>query len=164
MKRRPYYIPAAILAIVLAACNDTCTENKNALPLAGFYISGSGTNTTVSIDSLEVRGVFAPGDTVLSAPTENKSSLYLPFRIDNDTTIYYFGRDAYGDYQWSEVTFIYSRTPRFADVECGVSYIYDIKKIECIGSLIDSVTCPKGFIDNQNIQNLNIYFSGSVER
>ena len=148
-----------VAAGVLGACSDTCTENKNALPLAGFYVISDGTEQKVSIDSLEVRGIGAPGDSVLSRAGSSMSQIYLPFRIDSDTTEYVFIR-RYGTFvSESKVTFVYSRTPRFVSVECGVSYMFDMRKIECSGNLIDSVTCPQGFIDNTAIENLKIYLA-----
>lgn len=140
------------------ACNDTCGENKNAIPLAHFYVAGEPPQQ-VSVDSLEVRGIGAPGDSVWSPASIVKTELYLPFKIDSDTTQYEFSIRMSGQILQSLVTFVYSRTPRFTDAECGVSYIYDIRKIECSGNLIDSVVCPKGFIDNTNAENLQIYLT-----
>lgn len=150
-----------LLALLVASCSDTCSENKNALPLAGFYPSG-GTEK-ISLDSLGVTGVGIPGDSALSEGGTRIDRLYLPFRIDSDTTRYVF-RDAhlYGGAR-DTVTFIYSRTPRFVNVECGVSYIFGIRSITSQGVLIDSVTCPTGFIDNSNLENLKIYFAVTEE-
>lgn len=159
--RKTYiFIIALIFVLAIASCSDTCLENKNALPLAGFYYEDNPQKVT--IDSLEIRGQGAPGDSVLSPASEVKNEVYLPFRIDSDTTVYIFNRPTEGRVLTSTVTFVYSRTPRFVNVDCGVSYIFDIKKIECRGSVIDSVTCPNGFIDNTNAENLKIYFSTLV--
>ena len=147
-----------ISAVLLAGCGDTCADNKNALPRAAFYAG----EATVSVDSLEIRGIGAPGDSILSEGTERKSEIYLPFRIDSDSTVYSF--DYTGGVKASSiVTFIYSRTPRFVSAECGVSYVFDIRKIECKGNLIDSVTCPQGFIDNAPGVNLRIYLRTTPE-
>lgn len=161
-KARRMVMPACLGALAAASgCTDTCSENKNALPLAGFYAAG-GTDR-IDIDSLEVTGIGAPGDSALSSASETKSQLYLPFRIDSDTTRYVF-RDAAGGVQRRDtVTFVYTRTPRFVNVECGVSYLFDIHDITCQGVLIDSVTCPNGFIDNTNTENLHIYFATASE-
>lgn len=126
--------------------------------MAGFYEAGES-DSKVSVDSLTVRGINAPNDSIWSMPDERKTQLYLPFKIDSDTTEYLFSINMSGMSMSSTVKFIYSRTPRFTDASCGVSYIFDIKKIECSGSLIDSVTCPTGFIDNRNIENLRIYLN-----
>lgn len=156
--RKSYFLTVILpLLVVTAACSDTCTENKNALPLAGFYRSGD--NEQVSVDSLLITGIGAPGDSALSEASTAKSQIYLPFRIDGDTTRYIFTDARPSRMVDDTVTFIYSRIPRFVNVECGVSYIFDIRDIRFTGTLIDSITCPNGFIDNTNAENLKIYFA-----
>lgn len=127
--------------------------------MAGFYYSGSESTSLVRIDSLEIVGVGIPNDSVLSPASESKSEIYLPFRIDSDTTSYVFIDAHRLSGVRDTVTFIYTRTPRVASIDCGVSYIFDMLSITSQGALIDSVTCPAGFIDNTGGQNLNIYFS-----
>lgn len=147
--------------MLLTGCNEECTGNRNTLPLAGFYSSAAPTQK-VRVDSLEVRGLGAPGDSILSTAQETKNELYLPFRIDSDTTTYIFIKRGTQPERSSRVQFVYSRTPRFVSAECGVSYLYDIRKIECSGQLIDSVTCPAGFIDNAAMENIKVYFSSNT--
>lgn len=163
MTHKSLYLFGAALIALVSGCNDTCTENKNALPLAGFYVSDGVSEQSTSVDSLKVWGAGAPGDSILSSARETKTELYLPLRIDSDTTEYYFERRAFGSFSQSKVRFIYSRTPRFASVECGVSYLYGIEAIECSGNLIDSIVCPSGFIDNTNSENLKIYLSWAAQ-
>lgn len=165
MRGIPLLIVTATAAILTtAACSDTCTDNKNALPRAGFYITEGGRPVQVSVDSLEVTGAGAPSDSVLLNPSApGVSELYLPFRIDSDTTKYVF-TDAHKKSQLRDtVTFIYSRTPRLVSVECGVSYIFDVRSISSQNVLIDSVACPEGFIDNKPGENLQIYFKTAAE-
>lgn len=148
---------ALALASLVACSADECLDNHSALPLADFFSSANPVSP-VSLDSVVVCGIGAPGDSVLSPASARPSQLFLPFRIDSDTTVYSF-RDAHaGSKLSSTVTFIYSRTPRFASAECGVSYVFDIRDIKIDGLMIDSVVCPTGFIDNTNITNLHIYF------
>lgn len=162
------YLPLLLLWVLtlsMTSCGDTCAENQNALPLGGFYLAGDSTNQKIRVDSLSIAGIGAPGDSILSAATELKSEIYLPFRIDSDTTGYVFTRRAGGTTSESRVEFIYSRTPRFVSVECGVSYVFGIRKIECTGNLIDSIVCPAGYINSNNVENLRIYFSpNSLQR
>lgn len=135
-------------------------QNKNALPLAGFYNTYEPA-TKVTIDSVQVYGLGAPGDSVLASGRAPLSSLYLPFRIDSDTTAYVFRYlhkelDALGI--TDTVTFIYTREPRFVSSACGVSYLFKISKILTTGPLIDSVSCPAGEISNMDTENLRVYF------
>lgn len=139
---------------------DECIQNKNALPYAGFYDSSEPTKS-VSLDSLEVYGMKAPGDSVLFSGKNAISKLYLPFRIDRDTTTYVFRylHKALVEAEIRDtVRFIYTRNPRFVSSACGVSYVFDMVKIENTGALIDSVVCPMNMIDNKDSENLKIYF------
>lgn len=156
--RNLLYTVAFVTAVALmVSCSDTCSENRNALPLAGFYASG-GSNEKISIDSVEVIGVGVDGDSVLSPGSGYKNELYMPFKIDSDTTAYAFVDIREGSTLRDTVTFVYSRTPRFVSVECGVSYLFELKSITTSGQMIDSVICPEGYIDNVNAENLHIYF------
>lgn len=80
---------AVMLAVVaLSGCsNDECLDNKNSLPLAGFY-SSTTTPASISLDSISIYGIGAPGDSVLHDSVRGLSQSYLPFRIDEGTTRY----------------------------------------------------------------------------
>ncbi|MGM9816289.1 MAG: DUF6452 family protein [Lepagella sp.] len=147
-----------LLLVGMGGCGDACSENKNALPLAGFY-SKESPGSEISVDSLEIKGVDVKGDSILSSADKTISEVYLPFRIDSDTTRYALRR--YGPYAGIDtLTFIYNRRPQLASIECGVSYIFEMIDIQYGGELIDSVSCPKGYIDNTNIRNLQIFLKG----
>ena len=142
----------------IASCSETCNDNRNALPLAGFYVNDSaGVAASVQIDSLQVIGIGQGVDSVLSSASQSKTELYLPFRIDSDRTQYVFQLHRNQQQINDTVTFDYTRVLRFASAECGVSYVFHIQNISSQGVLIDSVVCPNGFIDNSNIENLRIY-------
>lgn len=158
-----YIFLFAAVATWFAACSSECSENKNALPLAGFY-SSTMPGEKISVQSLAIYGIGAPGDSLLSSPQESKNETFLPFRLDCDTTVYvfryeYLANDSVPASASDTVTFIYSRTPRFVNAECGVSYLFGIREIKNTGTLIDSVVCPNGYIDNTNAENLRIYFA-----
>lgn len=149
-------------SIIVSSCSsDECYDNKNALPYAGFYGMVNGKETELRIDSVEIYGVGAPGDSVLSTGRSAISKLYLPFRIDSDTTKYVF-RYIQKDLEIFDlrdtVTFIYGRDARFVSAACGVSYVFEIKEILNTGFMIDSVICPGMRITNANTENLKIYF------
>ena len=166
--KQPMAFLLAALTLGAAGCSDDCSENKNALPLAGFY-SISDPIRKVQVSGLEVIGVGAPGDSVLSEASVTKDEVYLPFRIDSDTTSYAFRYyyveegDSVAKAMADTLTFIYTRTPRLASAECGVSYRFDIRDIRKCGALIDSVACPEGYIDNQNVMNLKIFFAAAPD-
>lgn len=145
-------LPAVLL--VMAGCGSECYENQNALPLAKFRYVEDSVSVECSMDSLLVYGLGAPGDSLLW-DGGTVAQLYLPFRVDSDTTQYVFEhmrlpiRDT--------VTFRYERAPRLVSAECGVSYVYKMLSVGSTGPFIDSVVCPAGEITNKNIDNLVIY-------
>ena len=123
---------------------EECYDNRNALTYAGFY------------------GIGAPGDSILSEGNRSIANLYLPFRIDSDTTQYVFKliNKLYEPYNIADtLTFIYSREARFVSAACGASYVYTIKDIKTTGLLIDSVAVPGGRITNADVENIHIYFN-----
>lgn len=144
-----------LLLALMSGCTADCTDNKNTLPLAGFY-SSLEPGKKVAYSGIEIVGIGAKGDSLITESGSSREDVYLPFKIDNDTTAFLFTEESTG--LSSEVTFIYSRTPRFVSEACGVSYIFDIRDIDVKGDLIDSVVCPQGYINNDNIENLKIYF------
>ncbi len=143
-------------AALLTGCSSECTENKNALPRADFMGTLSP-GEQLTLTGLQIEGVGAPGDSLLIEPSSTISEFYIPFRIDTDRTVYRFTLEDRG--LQSEVTFDYDRIPTFVSAECGVSYRYEIRDIVCSGTLIDSVTCPDGYIDNRAGVNLHIWLS-----
>lgn len=161
-KQLSLIFPAAILALCVASCADTCNDNRNSLPLAGFYLSGAD-SVKHTISGLEVVGVGQNGDSLLSASDVSKEDLYLPFRIDADETQYVFVKRIGEEEEITDtVSFLYTRTPKFTSAACGVYYLFGIREIKSQGVLIDSVVCPKGYIDNVNVENLRIYFNDDI--
>lgn len=155
----PLFAIAAIAGV--GACSSSeCLDNKNSLPLAGFY-SSALVPQAISIDSVTVEGVDVPGDSVLHDSVRSLSSTYLPFRIDQPSTTYrilYLGGQA-GKLRLSdEITFNYDIEPWFVSSACGTIYRYRIKNIDHTSMFIDSVTVPGGVITNTPGENIRIYF------
>lgn len=149
-----------LIAVGVSCSNDECLDNKNSLPLAGFYSSDS-VPKQVSLDQISIYGVGVPGDSVLHDSVKGLSQSYLPFRIDQNSTQYVIQyltglggilriRDT--------ITFNYEIIPWFVSSACGTIYKYKMDTIETTHHFIDSVTCPGGTINNANIENLKVYF------
>lgn len=154
-------IAAALIATLFACNNDECYDNRNALPLAGFYAFTSEKESAVTIDSISVYGLGAPGDSLLLDSVRSVSQVYLPFRIDRDETTYvihYLQSALSPVFNHDTITFYYDTEARFVSAACGASYLYTIRDIASTHYQIDSVVCPQGYIDNANSQNLRIYF------
>lgn len=146
-----------------SACNTSgCTDNQSSLPYAGFYSSADG--QSMSVDSLDINGLGAPGDTMLYVAGTSLSNVYLPFRATSDVTSYCFhyaqrGIDdsAYND----TLTFTYTSSPYFASEECGAMLRYEIKGLKYTRHLIDSIAVTDSIVTNSDIERIKIYFRTS---
>ena len=155
----------ATIVLLTAGCNTSgCMENRSSVPLAGFYSASDG--AAISLDSIEISGQNAPGDSVLSPAGTPVSKIYLPMRSTQDATTWIFA------YRWKEldhpeindtITFHYSTTPYFASEECGVVYHYNITSLSHTSHLIDSVGISDSLITNTDIERIKIYFRTARE-
>lgn len=148
------------LCLAMWACNTNgCLENRNSVPLAGFY--GSGTDSYISLDSLQIEGVGAPGDSVLSTPGSAINQIYLPMRSTQTGTKWKIA------YKWKALDYpelcdtidlTYRSEPYFASEECGAIYRYHITRVSHTEHLIDSVAITDSTITNVDIERIRIYF------
>lgn len=149
--------------VMIAACSSNeCLDNKNSLPLAGFYSSDVNPQS-IAIDSLSIYGIDAPGDSILLDSVVNVSSAYLPFRIDQTSTSYviHYNQKTISNERYNDtITFDYEIIPYFVSSACGSIYKYKMNSIDHSSHFIDSVVCtaPLGVIDNVAVENLRIYF------
>lgn len=149
-----------IISCSLFACsNDGCLENQSSIPLAGFYSSETG--QVVAISNLDVTGIGAIGDSLLTDAGTATQQVYLPFRSTSDNTAFCFhykdfGDDAsYNDTIWFE----YESMPYFASEECGAMYLYKITSTRHTNILIDSVVVIDPDITNTDVERIKIYFT-----
>lgn len=150
---------------MLSSCNTSgCTDNQSALPLAGFYSAGSG--AAISISTLEIYGVGAPGDSVLYQAGEALSIAYLPFRSTGETTSYVFhytqegiDDDAFND----TLTFSYTSSPFFASEQCGAMLNYEIKNLRYTDHIIESVEITDSLVTNTDRERIKVYFRTSSD-
>lgn len=152
-------------AAVTAACGSSgCLENGSTLPLAGLYSSYTGAQ--ISIDSLEVRGIGAPNDSVLIVPTRNTRSIYLPFRADYESVSWVFSVHQSAVYYpelYDTITFGYETIPYFASADCGAMYVYRLNRIAYTTHLIDSVTVTDSLFTNVDREQIKIFYRAAEE-
>lgn len=157
---------AFLCGLVVSSCsNSECYDNKNSLPLAGFYASELKPSQ-IYIDSISIYGIGAPGDSILLDSVSRISQAYLPFRIDQGETTYViqYLEGLLGEYHITDtIKFNYDIKPWFVSSACGVVYYYKMLSIETTHNLIDSVICPSGEITNAMSENLRIYFKVSED-
>lgn len=154
------YIGLALMFITsLIGCNSTgCTENKNSVPLAGFY--AYSTKQAITVDSISIGGVGAPNDSLI-IDCASASSVYLPFRASMHEVRYFIRYEAKA-LNYPElvdtITFTYTSIPYFASEDCGAMYRYDITDFRYTTNLIDSVAVTDKLITNVDIERIKIFF------
>lgn len=165
-------LPASALVLMAAVSScgtDECYDNRNALPLADLYASARGGDAPqpVALDSVSVWGIGVPRDSMLLDTARDVRQMYLPFRIDESQTAFVIRYDAlrrrYPSAPDDTISFSYRQTPVFESQACGVFYRFDDVEASHTGFFIDSVVCPKGYIDNTPAANLRIYFKSQSE-
>lgn len=154
----------AVIAMLgsVSSCNTTgCTDNRSSLPLAGFYSAGTG--AAIALDSLDIGGIGAPGDSLLLAAGEKASEVYLPFRSEHESAAFciaYRYKSLDDPALNDTVTFRYDAFPYFASEECGAMMRYHITSIVYTRHLLDSVAvvAADSVITNAPVENLHLYF------
>ena len=154
---------AAVVALVcmaLSGCNSSgCTENRSSVPIADFYSSTTG--QAITLDSVQIHGVGAPGDSILLSAGKRTSQVYLPMRSQHTSTSWCLS------YKWKytdtpdlndTVTFDYKAVPWFAGEECGAMYYYRVERVRHTTHLLDSIGVTDSLITNANIASLRFYF------
>lgn len=151
------------LALIPTACNTSgCTDNQNSLPYAGFY--SSTTEKEMALNTLDIFGIGAPGDSLLYSSGETLSSIYLPFRSSTDKTSYVFHYTQEGledPANNDTLTFRYTSEPYFASEECGAMLRYTITGFSHTRHLIDSIAITDSLITNVDNERIKIYFRTS---
>lgn len=161
----PLVFISLLVPFVVGCSTSECFDNQNSLPLAGFY-SSTKDPKAISLDSITILGIGAPGDSILQDSVRTLSQVYLPFRIDQNSTTYqirYLSGLAGMLRITDRITFNYDIIPMFVSTACGTVYYYKMTSIEHTDNFIDSVVCPGGEITNANIENLKIYFKTGEE-
>lgn len=159
---------AATVCLIGGGCaSEGCLENQSALPLAEFY--SYETEAKFSIDSLEIKGLDSPGDTVLvGAGQKNVSKVYLPMRPTKQTVTWqliYRAKALEELGLMDEITIDYSSEPYFASEACGAFYNYRIISLRHTSVLLDSIHITDSLITNIDRVSFKLYFrTGEPEK
>lgn len=161
---RAFVVAPLLVALVYGCASSGCLENGTTLPLAGLYSAETG--EAIAIDSLEVRGLGAPDDSVLLAPTRGTSTVYLPFRAETESVSYIFSFSIEAlDFPqiYDTITFDYNSIPYLASADCGAMYIYRLNRLVYTTHLIDSVGITDSLFTNIDRQQIHIYYRTGTE-
>lgn len=149
-----------MLAVAAASCNSSgCLDNGSAIPLAGFY--SSATAKGISLDSLDITGLDAPGDSAIVRPGSGNSQVYLPMRPAAPATawvIAYAYKALNNPALNDTIRFVYESIPYFASEECGAMFAYRVTSLTHTDHLIDSVTMTDPLVTNADLETIKIFF------
>lgn len=154
----------AAIALAVAGCNTAgCLENRNSVPLSGFYASNTGDK--ILVYNVQINGLG--NDTVaILKPSQRESQVYLPMRSTQPTTtwIISYKDEALDGPEYNDtLSFHYDSEPYFASEECGVIYKYHIRQVDITNHLIDSVVLADSVITNVDVEQIRIYFRVKAE-
>lgn len=160
----PAFAAAAIMSAASSCSTTGCTDNRSSIPLAGFYDGRTG--TAIALDSIDIGGAGAPGDSLLLASPQRATEVYLPLRSERDKASFFIAyRQKALDYPElnDTITFGYSSIPYFASEECGAMMRYRLRSVTYTRHLLDSVSVvpADSVITNVDIENLRLYFKTS---
>lgn len=146
-------------SIALPSCgDDSCYDNGSSLPLATCYVG----DAKQSISGLTIKGIGAPGDSLLADST-TVSEIYLPLRAS-------VGNTSYALCRWVQIggnvipfhdtiRVDYEAVPYFHSTECGAMYNFNIKRVTCTDNAIDSVVMLKTTVTNSVDPAMRIHFT-----
>ena len=150
------HITFTILFVLTTLCScsdDGCIDNQSSIPLARFY-------SAETKSSIEVYGVGATGDSLLTTAGVETGETYLPFKSSQKNTAFCFhytdfgATNVYNDTIWFE----YESYPYFASEECGAMYRYKITSVRHTNIIIDSVEIIDPVINNVDAERIKIFF------
>lgn len=155
-----FAVIALALTGLLTGCNNAgCVDMRSSTPRADFYSDSS--MRAITIDSIEVTGIGAPGDSLLYTEGQRLSKIYLPMPADANAVSW---RIAYREALLAErgiadtLSYAFERYPWFAGEECGAMFRYRITSMNYTTHIIDSVAIVDSLVVNIDRPTFNIYF------
>lgn len=141
--------------VLCAACNSGgCLDNQSALPKAQLYNSQGN---AIAVDSLQIRGLGAPGDSVLEEG--RLSTFYLPMRSNTSTTSWelaYLSKEQNPAGLCDTIEFSYRSIPYFESADCGATFRYLITGVSTTHNFIEDVSLTDSLITNVDRIYINI--------
>lgn len=146
------YCLIAGAALLLGGCsNEGCMNNRNSIPMAGFYRLAD--EEKLSVSKLEIYGVGSPGDSLLLDTARSSNQVYLPLRGMQPSAQFVFKAGNLTD----TLTIDYNSYPFFDGEDCGAMWRYELTSVSYLHRLIDSVFVTDPLITNVERERLMIF-------
>lgn len=148
-------LSAACAAFLIACSNEGCLNNRNSIPMAGFYLLEG--EQSISVSKLEIYGIGAPGDSLLLDTARSNHQVYLPLRGDLKCAQFAFRSGGVSD----TLTINYNSWPYFDGEDCGAMWRYELTSLSYNRTLIDSVLITDPLITNIERERLMIFLKNN---
>ena len=148
----------AMLSVLSACGSDGCNSNTACIPLAQLY--SSSTLKAITVDSISVYGIGAPGDSMIVRCGKSISQFTMPLRTTVDETKYvlHYDQKALSHPRNNDtITMRYKVDAIFDSKECGVVYAFEISDFTYTRHLIDSMAMPYNRITNLTSVSVQLY-------
>ena len=163
-----FVVAFAAAAVFVSCSDDTCYDQRSALPTARFYYKGG--TTAVAVSGLTVGGIGAAGDSLIVdsttvsefymplAPHETECRYFLRFTIAQEGVDSETGETVttYG-HLTDTLTVQYTAKPYFASRECGAMFYFDIANLTTTRHILDSVAVVTPTITNVSRENFRLF-------
>ena len=153
----------------LTSCfvDEQCRENKYVALNAGFYhvvknqTTGVSTKTTLSIDSLTVKGLIFDSitskyvyvDSILYNHSKSINKIYIPLHKFVNVSSYEVTLNTKTD----TLTVLHTNSNEYLSLECGCLKVHSIDTVLTTNHFIDSVSITKHNVNTSNAENIRIY-------
>lgn len=149
----------AAAVCIVGGCTPECLDLKNSIPRAGFYDYDATTETALTLPSVTIYGIGAPGDSALLRNTSAKL-VYLPLRLNVNECRYviHYSYGGYNDDASNDtVSLAYTPLPQFVSHECGALYFFKLDEVTHTNHLLRNVT-HSDTVKNIDVEYLQFFF------
>jgi hypothetical protein len=155
MKRILIYLSfGTFLTFFLTNCSNTtgCHQNLYVVMTAGFHTLRNDTLFSVSVDSVWVKGVG--NDSILYNNTQSVSQLSLPLQENRNISQFVIRSNTIYD----TLTCYHTNIQQFISLECGCEINFRLDSVKATNHLIKSVQIVQKNVNNQSIENIQIFY------
>lgn len=139
---------------LLQSCNDaSCTDSTQVVMKIGFYKQSE--NKNITFDSLTVRGLYHPKDSILYNKSRAVKSISLPLHIVQDSTVYeinYYKSNSATVAHIDTIVLYHTNKPYFVSQDCGCTVFATITGFKTTGHRINNIRILINEVTNKSVE------------
>lgn len=140
--------------LLFQSCNDaSCTDTTQVVMKIGFY--NQSQNKNIVFDSLTVRGINHPKDSILYNKARSVKSISLPLHIVQDSTEYeinYYKSNGAAIAQIDTIVLYHTNKPYFVSQDCGCTVFATITGYKTTGHRINTIRILNNEVTNKSVE------------